>query len=165
MLKIVSVLFFILMWSNASAQLKKSGSLDSVKNTIQVFFTGLNTKDTNVLKSCIYDSIVLETAYQRKDNTTFIQKEDIASFMKSISSIPANVSIEEKIINAFTSVDGVLATAWLPYTFSINKTLSHCGANLFTLVRFNGVWKITHIIDSRRKDCTELSKKVNTYAK
>jgi len=48
-------------------------------------------------------------------------------------------------------IDGPLAIVWTPYKFYFNGKFSHCGVNSFQLVRFNGVWKIQYLIDTRRR--------------
>jgi hypothetical protein len=44
-----------------------------------------------------------------------------------------------------------MANVWTPYEFYINEKLSHIGVNSFTLLLENNIWKIVHIIDTRRK--------------
>lgn len=53
--------------------------------------------------------------------------------------------------------DGLLASVWTEYTFYLGNNLSHCGVNVFQLLETSAGWKITSIIDTRRKtDCMEL---------
>ncbi len=39
-------------------------------------------------------------------------------------------------------VAGGLATVWLPYDLYVNGSWSHCGVDVFSLVRAAGAWKI-----------------------
>ena len=48
-------------------------------------------------------------------------------------------------------IDGNLASVWTPYEFYVNDTLSHIGANSFTMIKENNQWLIIHLIDTRRK--------------
>jgi hypothetical protein len=47
--------------------------------------------------------------------------------------------------------DEALASAWVQYEFYVNDKFSHKGTNLITLVKTNDFWKITAIIDTRKK--------------
>jgi hypothetical protein len=48
-----------------------------------------------------------------------------------------------------------MAMAWVPYSFFLGDTFSHCGVNAMLLVRSReGQWRIQSILDTRRKeDC------------
>jgi len=45
-----------------------------------------------------------------------------------------------------------MATVWAPYKFYYKGTFSHCGVDMFQLVRMKGGWKIVYLIDTRRKE-------------
>jgi SnoaL-like domain len=52
-------------------------------------------------------------------------------------------------------IDANMAMAWTPYKFYIGENFSHCGVNLFTLVKLEQDWKIVNIIDTRRRQGCE----------
>lgn len=53
-------------------------------------------------------------------------------------------------------VDGAVATVWAPYDFHVDGTFSHCGNDVFTLVRHPDGWKIAGVVYSRRQEgCPE----------
>jgi hypothetical protein len=39
-------------------------------------------------------------------------------------------------------VSGAVAMVWYPYDLYVNGAWSHCGADVFTLVKSNGAWRI-----------------------
>jgi hypothetical protein len=49
-------------------------------------------------------------------------------------------------------VDERLAAAWVPYSFYIGTNFSHCGVNAIQLAKLDGAWKITYVMDTRRRD-------------
>ena len=77
--------------------------------------------------------------------------ETNSAFYKSIASIPKNLKIEERILDYKIQIDNSMAQVWTPYEFYIDGKLSHIGTNSFTLLLENNIWKIVHIIDTRRK--------------
>ena len=60
-------------------------------------------------------------------------------------------SADERIQFETIKIDGPLAIVWTPYNFYHNGKFSHCGVNSFQLVRFDGIWKIQYLIDTRRR--------------
>ncbi len=49
--------------------------------------------------------------------------------------------------------DGNIATVWAPYDFYLNGAFSHCGVDLFYLVKENMSWRIAHFGYTRNKNC------------
>lgn len=129
---------------------------DSVKRVINNMFTGMKNADTALLRSAFADSMILQTVSRDKEGKTVVRNESAEDFIGFISKeLPGNA--DERISFETVKVDGPLAIAWTPYNFFYKGGFSHCGVNSFQLVRFNGIWKIQYIIDTRRKNgCTGL---------
>jgi hypothetical protein len=143
-MKKLLLLIIVLAVQNATAQEAE------VKKAIQVFFEGLHSSDTLKIKSVCRDDTVLQSINETA-NGARLETEDIAEFYKSIASIPADVKIEERLLDYKIRIDGTLAHAWTPYEFYVNGKLSHSGVDSFQLFRENGAWKIIYIVDTRRK--------------
>ena len=125
-----------------------------IKQSISVFFEGLQSADTLKIQSVCHKEMKLQSIMEKNTigNLSFETNEE---FYKSIASIPKNVKIEERILSYKIQIDGSMAHVWTPYEFYINEKLSHIGTNSFTLLLENNPetsrWKIVHIIDTRRK--------------
>lgn len=120
-----------------------------IRETIDVFFEGMHTADTLKIQSVSKDLIMQSVS--EKNGTIQLKSESVSEFYKSIASIPANLKIEERLLDYKIQIDGAMAYAWTPYEFYINGKLSHKGVNSFQLFKDNGVWKIIYIVDTRRK--------------
>lgn len=142
--------FFIVLTVLTSSLSKAQTAEDSVKAVINNLFTAMKNSDGALLKSCFSDSVVLQTIGKTKEGTMVVMTSSAKSFVDQISTSVVG-SLDERITFETVKVDGPLAIAWTPYTFYYNGMLSHCGTNSFQLVRFNGVWKIQYIIDTRRR--------------
>ena len=132
--------------------LKSNGQTaeDSVKTVINTMFTGMKSADADLLKSCFADSMVLQTISRNKEGQLIVINENQGAFLEFIKNeSPGNA--DEQITFETVKVDGPLAMAWTPYNFYYKGQFSHCGVNSFQLVRFNGIWKIQYLIDTRRK--------------
>jgi len=51
----------------------------------------------------------------------------------------------ERGFNGTAMVDGPIAMVWLPYDFYVNGTWSHCGVDIFTMVKSDAGWKIASL--------------------
>jgi hypothetical protein len=124
---------------------------NSPKATIEAFFSAFHQKDSLTLRTFCHKDICLQTVANTK-NGTQLKSDQLEDFLKSIASIPNTMKIYEKLLDYKVTIDGDLAHVWTPYEFYVNDTLSHIGANSFTLVRENNKWLIVHLIDTRRKE-------------
>ncbi|MEO5945623.1 MAG: nuclear transport factor 2 family protein [Chitinophagaceae bacterium] len=144
--------FFILLTLTVCGNFVKAQSAeDSVKAVINKMFTAMKNADGEMLKSSFSDSIVFQTISRNKGGATVVRNESASGFINQISKATSG-SLDERITFETIKIDGPLASAWTPYSFYYNNNFSHCGVNSFQLVRFDGVWKIQYIIDTRRKD-------------
>ena len=143
--------FFIVLtvWGYGMTAAAQSAE-DSVKTVINNMFTAMKNADGAGLKNCFSDSIVFQTIARNKEGAMVVRTESPAGFIDQISKA-APGSLDERIRFETVKIDGPLAIAWTPYSFYYNGQFSHCGVNSFQLVRFNGIWKIQYIIDTRRK--------------
>jgi len=123
---------------------------DSVKAVINKMFECMKNVDAAGLRSTFADSMVLQTITRTKDGATVVRNENAEGFIDFISKQKAGAA-DERISFETIRIDGPLAIAWTPYQFFFNGQFSHCGVNSFQLVRFNGVWKIQYLIDTRRR--------------
>ena len=123
---------------------------NSPKATIEAFFTAFHQKDSLTLRTFCHKDISLQTVANTK-NGTQLKSDKLEDFLKSIASIPNNMKIYEKLLEYNVTIDGDLAHVWTPYEFYVNDTLSHIGANSFTMIKENDKWLIVHLIDTRRK--------------
>jgi hypothetical protein len=129
-----------------SGQAQKS----EVQQTIQTFFEGFHAKDTLKIKSTCSEKLVLQSISESAKGNKF-STETPNEFYVAMTTIPAEMQFEERILGYNIQIDGTMAHAWTPYEFYINGKLSHKGVNAFTLFKEAEGWKIVHLIDTRRK--------------
>ena len=123
---------------------------DSVKATINKMFAAMKDGDGTAFKAAFADSAVLQTITRTKEGRTLVKTDGVAEFAGFVSKLKKD-SADERINFEAVKIDGPLAIAWTPYKFYYNGSFSHCGVNSFQLVRFEGVWKIQYLIDTRRR--------------
>jgi ketosteroid isomerase-like protein len=143
MRKIV-VLIVLFISANSQAQNQE------IQKVVDTFFEAFHAKDTLKLQALCEDTMILQSISENAKGTK-LSNEKPQVFFKSIASIPAELKFQEKIMSYSIQVDGVMAHAWTPYEFYVNGKLSHKGVNAFTLFKKDNIWKIVHLIDTRRK--------------
>lgn len=140
--------FFILLFFGFSFSI--SAQEKEIKQSISVFFEGLQSADTLKIQSVCHKEMKLQSIME-KNSVGNLSFETNSAFYKSIASIPKNLKIEERILDYKIQIDNSMAQVWTPYEFYIDGKLSHIGTNSFTLLLENNIWKVVHIIDTRRK--------------
>jgi len=123
---------------------------DSVKAVINNLFTGMRNADPVLLKSAFSDSAVLQTITRNKEGKMLVATENVSELADFVGHLKKD-SADERIQFETIKIDGPLAIVWTPYNFYHNGKFSHCGVNSFQLVRFDGIWKIQYLIDTRRR--------------
>ncbi|HOZ79131.1 MAG TPA: hypothetical protein PLY34_14145 [Ferruginibacter sp.] len=127
-----------------------------IKSAVQTFFTGLHSNDSNLIKTTIDSSCFLYSIMQKKDGSTLLEKESVEEFLLQVTKMKGQ-NLDEKLLSYDIKIDGVMAIAWTPYKFYFNGQFSHCGVNVFSLIKRGLQWKIMGITDTRRKQgCDEL---------
>ena len=127
---------------------------DQIKATINQFFIGMATADSTHIRATLGENCSLRTIVKTKDENVKVLQEDIEKFIKSVGTKREGVLYDERIQSFDIKIDAEMAIAWTPYQFYLNNTFSHCGVNVFTLMKTKNGWKIIGIIDTRRKtDC------------
>jgi ketosteroid isomerase-like protein len=143
MRKIV-VLIVLFISANSQAQNQE------IQKVVDTFFEAFHAKDTLKLQALCEETMILQSISENAKGTK-LSNEKPQVFFKSIASIPAELKFQEKILSYSIQVDGSMAHAWTPYEFYVNGKLSHKGVNAFTLFKKDNIWKIVHLIDTRRK--------------
>ena len=143
--------FLVLLTSVfSSIVLNAQGTEDSVKAVVNNLFMAMRTADGELLKSTFSDIAVLQAITRNKEGKMQVATENVNEFAGFVNTLKKD-SADERIQFETIKIDGPLAVVWTPYSFYHNGKFSHCGVNSFQLVRFDGVWKIQYLIDTRRR--------------
>ena len=121
---------------------------------VEEFFEAFHQQDTVALRSFAYKDPGLQSVSIDSEGNTKVMTDTYSEFLNNIVSIPAKASFKEELHEYRIEHIGLLATVTTPYSFYYNGNFSHCGVNSFQLVKFNGAWKIVHLIDTRIKECS-----------
>ncbi len=151
MKKLIFITVSLFLISTMRAQ---TTAIDSVKATVNLFFEGMKTGDTALIRSTLTEGVIFQTISRSKEGALSVKTENVDDFIRFIAKEEKG-NADERITFKSVEVDGALASVWTPYKFYYKGQFSHCGANSFQLVKTNGTWKVQYLIDTRRRQGCE----------
>jgi hypothetical protein len=152
-MKNLLLLLFVLLLSFKSfaQQTDEAG----IKQTINTLFDAMRKGDSTLLRSTFDKHIVFQSINDSKAGAPVLINENPDGFLKSVGT-PHKEVYDERIVFSSIKIDGPLVSVWAPYKFYVGDKFSHCGVDVFQLLKTEAGWKIIYIVDTRRKDnCPE----------
>jgi len=107
-----------------------------------------------LIQSINTDNLELMARVTREDGMNFILVEEsdgsytTKSRAQSEYLDPGEKStqkFEERIWNPKVLLDGPVAVVWADYDFHVDDKFSHCGVDVFNLIKDEGVWKVANM--------------------
>ncbi|MFK7814086.1 MAG: nuclear transport factor 2 family protein [Maribacter sp.] len=139
-------LFGILCTIVFSVNCLAQDSEKEILNTVNEFFRTMEQKD-----SLAFNNLFLENAYAysvRQKGDSIVIRNRIMKASASKSILKERLREGEIIVN----INKNIAAVWAPYDFWVNDEHSHCGYEVFTLIKKNKDWKIASLTYSVEKD-------------
>lgn len=124
---------------------------EAVYAVVEKFFQGFNAKDSTVMKSTLFEEVQLFTTATNPQGLPVARTDAAEDLVRNIAG--AQPKLDERISNPRISVADGLATVWVDYEFYADEKYSHCGVDVFMLVKTADGWKIAALADTRRKTC------------
>ena len=153
-MKPLSLIAIMMLSVFASANAQKATAEDSVRAVVDRLFDAMRAADTAALRSCFAADAVLGTVQTDASGRATLREEPVTGFVEFVGRQERGAA-DERITFGAVLVDGPLASVWTPYRFHYKGAFSHCGVNLFRLLRGADGWRIRTITDTRRKSPCE----------
>jgi Putative lumazine-binding len=121
----------------SSAQI--ANDRDAVLQTVQTFFNTMTANDVEGAGKILMPLGRFHIMDMRKSTLeprTFTGEEYLARMRKS------KQTRRERIWDPEVRVHGLIASVWAPYDFWVDGKFSHCGVDLFDLIKTAERWKI-----------------------
>lgn len=142
--KLLGVLFIVVISTSSFAQ----DSKQEVLKVVNEFFHTMETKDSVAFNSLFLDNAYAYSVRQQGDST--IVRSSILKANSSKNTLREQLREEEIIVH----INNNVAAAWAPYDFWVNEEHSHCGYEVFTLIKKDAAWKIASLTYSiNKEDC------------
>lgn len=144
----------ILMLLATTPSLAESQAAEAaVLAAVEQMFEGMRTADPQLVRGVLAKDARFAVRDARSGPVT-IQAQAVDGWVGSIGG--SEGSWDEQIYDVEVRVDGTMASVWAPYTFYLDRTISHCGINSIELLEDGEGWKVTQISDTRRRnDCPD----------
>jgi hypothetical protein len=117
---------------------------DAIKKVINNMFDSMRSGDTVALRNTFADGMVLQSINSKKDKPDSLVVMKANEFVKIIGT-PHKDIYDERITFGEVSINNNLAMVWAPYKFYFGKKFSHCGIDVFQLMKTNVGWKIVSV--------------------
>ena len=132
------------------SMLAQSSDKDEILEVVYQVFEAMRTSDSTMLKDAFIKEPVTNTIFTNKEGIVQFRTGDFQHFAEAVGT-PKDDVWNEPIWNEKVEIDGPLASVWVDYAFYLNNDFIHCGVDAFDMVKKDGVWKIFHLVDTRRK--------------
>jgi hypothetical protein len=123
----------------------------AVREVIVSLFEGMKNKEAEALRNAFHPEAIMQTVISNASGAE-LGSNTVEDFVNRIVGTAEDIILDERVLDYQIKVDGQMAAAWTPYEFYVNDKFSHCGVNSFQLIKTAEGWKITYIIDTRRKE-------------
>lgn len=123
----------------------------AIRETIELFFEGFHERNEVKIRSVLDDQAIFHSLNENGE-VTLLRTTSADQFLKAIVSRADSPEWEERLHTYTIEVDGSIAQAWVTYSFWLGGSFSHCGVDAFNLYKSDKKWKISYLIDSRRKE-------------
>lgn len=150
--------FLVVFIANGTSQIAIESK--EIKQIIEQFFSGMKNGDTASMRSLFYQDVDLRSVLNQKGEVV-LKKESLNDLIKAIGT-PHPEIWNEEIRSWSFSIEEPMATVVTDYEFFVGTTYSHCGTNVFQLLKSKNGWKIFAITDTRKKECYLSSKEFNS---
>ncbi len=128
-----------------------------VIDVVQRLFDAMRAQDSAAARALFEPGTRLQSVAVRQGALT-VSEDSLGMFLRAIGT-PHSQTYDERIANERVLIDDPYAVAWVDYTFYLGDQKSHCGVDMFQLVRRPGGWRIFGLTDTRRREnCPELPK-------
>jgi hypothetical protein len=115
---------------------------------IQAMFAGMSARDAAAIRKPTLPGGVM--VLMRDGKPVQMTFEDFATRVGK----PGTTKMEERIHDPLIKIDNDLAVVWAPFDFYVDGKVSHCGTDLFNMVRQDGEWRIASVADTSRNTCS-----------
>jgi hypothetical protein len=122
--------------SVAPAPSPRTAEVVAVANRL---FAAMEARDTAAIRRMFLPQARI-VSVARQGEGTAVRERSIGEFIPGIAAAPE--PLRERMWSPEVRIDGDLAMLWAPYDFHLGARFSHCGTDVFQMVRLGGEWRI-----------------------
>lgn len=116
---------------------------------VERMFDGMRTADSAKVRSVFAEGARF-AGINARATPPAVRYDSVGGWIAAIAA--SDRRWDEQIYDVQAKVDAGIAIVWAPYTFYLDRKISHCGVNVVDLLRVAGEWRVIQIFDSRRRE-------------
>ncbi len=148
-MKKILLVFLLFTSAQGYAQQNEEAEKKEIVGKVNLFFKSLETKDTFLYKTLVYPNAQIWAIRPQQDTLNVAMRSFSDDFIRLAT---MKQVIEEKLLSSEIKIHNNIAVAWVPYTLSFSGKFSHCGVDVFTLLKTAEGWKIVSTVYSVEPD-------------
>jgi hypothetical protein len=142
---VVSLVMVLLVGHSAGAQTPPvSPDHDAVLAFVDTFMHAVTTNDPARMKALGLEGTLVTVAGPAPDGGTRITRRPFDPGAPPPAAAPAER--RERYWEPTVLLRGSMAVVWAPYEFWRDGKTTHCGIDVFDLVKQDGAWRLAHIM-------------------
>ena len=134
------VLISWLAMAPIAGQTKQEDDKTAVLATVQAFFDTMASRDVEGARRVLMPEVRFYST-REQDGQTAVRASAVEDYLKALGG--RKQDNRERIWNPEVRVHGPIASVWTPYDFWVDGKFSHCGIDIFDLVKTPDGWKIS----------------------
>lgn len=135
-MKKLLIALFVLLALPAYAE---DSEKDKVLAVLDQFFEGLRAADPTLWQPILVPEGTVMVTSKREGEWKFSTR----TLASDIERLPGNEAvIDERYYRPTVMIHETIATVWTPYDLYAGGEFSHCGIDVFQLLKIDGAWKI-----------------------
>lgn len=150
MKKLLFVLAVLFACNATYAQQSTKEDEEAIIDVIKTLFDAYRAQDSTTARALFHPDAMMNRAVTNKEGHGELRPFSVDAWMNFMGTKSDNY-YDERIYSYDVTMDIPLATVWTEFSFFLNGNLSHCGYNVFQLIKTADGWKITNVIDTGRK--------------
>lgn len=110
--------------------------------TVERFFAAINSTDIEEMERILKPGALFTTVFDMPDGTLGSSVDPVSSFLPEIKSGP---KIIERFWDPKLLINDRIAVFWARYDMHLDGAYSHCGTDVFDLIKSGNTWQIANI--------------------
>ncbi len=121
-----------------------------IRTVIDELFDAMRANDSTGVHDLFIPEAQMSTIMVDQSGETVKRTNPYGRFVTAMGT-PHESTYDEQIWSYDIQIDGPMAYAWTEYTFYLGIQMLHCGVNMFELIKTSEGWRISSVVDTRRK--------------
>ena len=121
----------------------------AILSVVQSLFDALAERDGETLRALLHPDVVMRSVEAASEGARSIATSTLNDLVARVEG--GEEVLTERMFDPEVRVSGDLAMVWTPYDFYVGEALSHCGADVFVMVREGDVWRVTGLSWTRQQ--------------